>query len=284
MLPAHGYPGLRKYKHLVGHWGGPWNLQKVEFAEFPGAILMTTNCLIEPRKSYADRIFTRHSVGFKGIRHLDSMDFSDVIEAALKAPGFTAEDCKAYKPKTFNVGFARNTLLSNAGAIVNLVKTGKVSHFFFIGGCDGNESERSYFRDLAKISPKDSFILTAGCGKYRVNGLPLGDIAGFPRVLDCGQCNDSFSAIQVAIALTKAFNMKSVNDLPLSFAVSWFEQKAVAVLLTLLYLNVQKIRLGPHLPAFATPGMLKILNEKFKLMPVNHKDVKADLELMMKGQ
>lgn len=282
MLPAHGYPGLKKYKHLAGHFGGPWQLQRVEFANFPGAIVMTSNCIIEPRKSYKSRIFTRQMVGWPGVTHLEGTDFSQVVKAAKEADGFTQDDVPA-KPATMTTGFGKNAVLSNAGAIVDLVQKGKISHFFVIGGCDGSEGERNYFRELAIASPEDSVILTLGCGKYRINRLELGNLkgTGIPRVLDMGQCNDAYGAIQVAVALAKAFKT-DVNGLPLSFAVSWFEQKAVAVFLTLLSLGVKNIRLGPNLPGFCTPNMLKILVDKFNIARID--SVKNDLPKMMKNQ
>lgn len=282
MLPAHGYPGLRKYKHLVGHYGGPWQLQKLEFAAFPGSIVVTTNCLVEPRKSYKNRIFTRSVVGWPGVTHIKEHDFTPAIEAALEADGFTKEDLPM-KQSFLLTGFARNAVLSRAGAIIDLVKTGKISRFFVIGGCDGSEGERNYFKELALASPTDSLILTLGCGKYRINKLELGNLPGteIPRVLDMGQCNDAYSAISVASALAKAFNT-DVNGLPLSFAVSWFEQKAVAVLLTLLSLGIKNIRLGPHLPGFATPNMFAFLQQNFNLAKIG--SVEMDLPKMMKNQ
>jgi len=284
MLPAHGYPGLRKYPHLAGHYGGPWQLQKVEFSQFPGAIVMTSNCLIEPRKSYKCRIFTRQVVGWPGVTHIEGDDYLAVIQAAQKAEGFTEEDLKV-RPSFLTTGFARNTVLSLANVIVDAVKKGSISRFFLIGGCDGSEGERNYFRELALATPKDSVILTLGCGKYRFNRLELGNLPGteIPRVLDMGQCNDAFSAISVASALAKAFNT-DVNGLPLSFAVSWFEQKAVAVLLTLLSLSVKSIRLGPHLPGFASPAILNVLKEQFQVKVIHPEAVQADLQKMMAGQ
>lgn len=282
LLPAHSYPALQKFPHFAGHFGGAWQLQKFDFANFPGAILMTSNCLVEPRKSYKDRIFTTHSVGWSGVNHVPGPDFSKVIQAALAAPGFGPE-VEKQKEEFFTVGFGRNAVLGVADKVISAVKAGQISRFFFVGGCDGSETERSYFTEIVKQAPKDAVFLTAGCGKYRLNNLNLGDIGGIPRVLDMGQCNDSYSAIQVAVALAKAFNT-DVNGLPLSFAVSWFEQKAVAVLLTLLHLGVKNIHLGPNLPAFAGPTLAKVLTENFGLKPVNSSNPAADLKLMYAGK
>jgi hydroxylamine reductase len=280
MLPAHGYPGLKKYKHLAGNYGTAWQLQKMEFAAFPGPIVMTSNCIIEPQKSYKNRIFTRRCVGFSGVQHVEGNDFSAVIKSAQSCLGFSAEDAEDVK-KPLTVGFGRNTVMGVADKVIEGVKSGAIKRFFVIGGCDGTEGERSYFRDIAKATPKDSLILTLGCGKYRFNSLPLGDIGGIPRVLDMGQCNDAFSAISVAAALAGVFKT-DVNKLPLSFAISWFEQKAVAVFLTLLHLNLKNIRLGPRLPAFATPNMVKILVENYGVAPIG--DVQTDMKNMMQGK
>lgn len=277
LLPGHGYPELKKFKHLVGNYGGAWQLQKMDFALFPGPIVMTTNCLIEPKQSYKNRIFTRSVVGWPGVQHIPNDDFSKVIEAAKAAKGFEKDET----PRFIQTGFGRNTVLSIAGQVIDAVKAGTVKHFFFIGGCDGSEGERNYFKELALNSPKDSMILTAGCGKYRFNKFDFGTVGGLPRLVDMGQCNDAYGAIQVGLALAKAFNT-DVNSLPLSFAVSWFEQKAVAVLLTLLHLNVQNIHLGPHLPGFATPAILRILQEKFQLRPISP-DVRGELDVMLKN-
>jgi len=281
LLPAHSYPGLKKYPHLKGHYGGPWQLQKFEFSQFPGAIVMTTNCLIEPLKSYKGRLFTRSVVGWPGVTHIENDDFSGVVQAALEADGFDADDIEDYPDKTYTVGFGHNSVMGVADKVIDGVKSGAISHFFLVGGCDGSEGERSYFRDVAIKAPEDSIILTLGCGKFRVNDLNLGDIGGIPRVLDMGQCNDAFSAIQVAVALAKAFDT-DVNGLPLSFAVSWFEQKAVAVLLTLLHLGVKGIRLGPNLPGFATPAMVDVLVSEFDLKPIGNID--EDMAKMIQNQ
>jgi hydroxylamine reductase len=276
MLPARGYPGLKKFKHLAGNYGGAWQDQKTEFAKFPGAILMTTNCIQEPQENYGKRIFTSGFVGWPGVTHIANGDFSPVIAAALAAPGF-AEDGP---DKTILVGFGHNAVLGVADQVVAAVKSGAIKHFFLVGGCDGARSGRDYYTQFAESVPDDCVVLTLACGKYRFNKLDFGAIGGIPRLLDVGQCNDAYSAIQIAAALAKAFNC-GVNDLPLSFVLSWYEQKAVAVLLTLLHLGVRNIRLGPTLPAFVTPNVLKVLNEKFNLMPIKtaEQDLKAMLQL-----
>lgn len=281
MLPAHGYPELRKYKHLVGNYGGAWQLQKMEFGRFPGPIVMTTNCIIEPRDSYKDRIYTRGEVGWPGVKHLTSRDFSQVINQALSMEGFKNATTKN---KPITVGFGHKTVLSVADKVLTAAKSGELSHIFLIGGCDGSEGERSYYRKLAEKSPANSLLLTLGCGKFRINHKDYGTLGstGIPRLLDMGQCNDSYGAIVVASELAKALKT-DVNSLPLSLALSWFEQKAVAVLLTLLHLNIQNIRIGPALPAFVTPSTLNLLVEKFKLKPVNVDNVDQDLALMMKN-
>jgi len=280
LLPAHGYPGLKKYKHLVGNYGGAWQEQKFDFRNFPGPIVITTNCIVEPRKSYQSRIYTRSVVGFPGVTHIPDYDFSKVVQQALELPAIEKDEAPTYTM----TGFARNAVLANAGKVVDLVQAGKIKHFFLIGGCDGAEGSRSYFKDLALGAPKDTVILTLACGKYRFNKQfdKFGDIEGLPRLLDVGQCNDAYSAIQIASALANAFNT-DVNGLPLSFAISWFEQKAVAVLLSLLSLGIRNIHLGPTLPAFVTPNMLNILVEKFAIKPTNP-DVQADLNAYLAKQ
>jgi hydroxylamine reductase len=270
MLPAHGYPGLKKYRHLAGNYGGAWQDQRREFAEFPGAILMTTNCIQKPADSYRDRIFTSGLVAWPGVRHIADRDFAPVIEAARAAEGFAA-DAPA---ETILVGFARAAVMGVADKVVEAVKAGKIRHFFLIGGCDGARPGRNYYTELAEAVPHDCVILTLACGKYRFNKLPFGDIDGIPRLLDVGQCNDAYSAVQIALALAKAFDC-DVNDLPLSLVVSWFEQKAVCILLTLLHLGIRDIRLGPSLPAFITPAVLNVLAEKFNIMPI--RTVQEDL-------
>jgi hydroxylamine reductase len=276
MLPAHGYPELKKFKHLVGNYGGAWQDQKVEFSKFPGAILMTTNCIQEPQANYEERIFTSGFVGWPGVMHIANGDFSAVIAAAQKAPGF-AEDGP---DQTILVGFGHQTVLGVADQVVAAVKAGAIKHFFLVGGCDGARSGRDYYTEFAESVPKDCMILTLACGKFRFNKLDFGTIGGIPRLLDIGQCNDAYSAIQIAVALSKAFNC-GVNDLPLSLVLSWYEQKAVAILLTLLHLGIRNIRLGPTLPAFVTPNVLKVLNEKFNLMPIKtaSEDLNAILQL-----
>lgn len=274
MLPAHGYPELTKRKHLVGNYGGAWQDQKVEFANFPGAILMTTNCIQEPQSDYKARIFTCGHVGWQGVQHVTNGDFTPVINAALAAPGFSEDG----PDKTILVGFGHNAVLGVADQVVNAVKAGKIRHFFLVGGCDGARTGRDYYTEFAESVPSDCMILTLACGKYRFNKLEFGTVAGLPRLLDIGQCNDAYSAIQIAVALSKAFGC-GVNDLPLSLILSWYEQKAVAILLTLLYLGIRNIRLGPTLPAFVTPAVLQVLVEKFNLMPVQtaEQDLKAIL-------
>ena len=274
MLPAHGYPGLKKYKHLAGHYGGAWMKQRREFNGFPGAILMTTNCIMEPRESYKSLIFTSGMVGWPGVPHIQNQDFTPVIEAALAADGF-AEDGEAIENI---VGFGHNAVLGVADKVIDMVKRGAIRHFFLIGGCDGAESGRNYYTEMAETIPKDCVILTLGCGKFRLNELELGDIEGIPRRLDMGQCNDSYSAIQVAVALANAFET-DVNSLPLSLIVSWYEQKAVAVLLALLHLGIKNIRLGPKLPAFVTPAVLDVLVDKFNIMPIT--TAKNDLKAIL---
>ncbi|MCX6966628.1 MAG: hydroxylamine reductase [Verrucomicrobia bacterium] len=263
MLPAHGYPKLKAYKHLAGNYGGAWQDQKVEFAQFPGAILMTTNCIQEPQQSYQGRIFSAGHVGWPGVRHISDGDFAPVIEAALAAPGF-AEDGS---DKTILTGFGHHAVLGVADKIVEAVQAGAIKHFFLVGGCDGAKVGRDYYTEFAESVPDDCVILTLACGKYRFNKLEFGDIGGIPRLLDMGQCNDAYSAIQVAVALANAFKC-GVNELPLSMILSWYEQKAVAILLTLLFLGIKNIRLGPTLPAFLTPAVLEVLVEKFNLMPI----------------
>ena len=275
MLPAHGYPGLKNCKHLAGNYGGAWQDQKDEFARFPGAILMTTNCIQEPQSSYTQRIFTSGLVGWPGVQHIANRDFSPVIQAALAAPGFTEDG----PDKTILVGFGHNAVLGVADKVISAVKSGAIKHFFLVGGCDGARTGRDYYTEFAESVPQDCVILTLACGKYRFNKLDFGTIGGIPRLLDIGQCNDAYSAIQIAVALSKAFNC-GVNDLPLSLVISWYEQKAVAVLLTLLHLGIRNIRLGPTLPAFVTPNVLNVLVEKFNLMPIQ--TAQADLAAILK--
>ena len=260
LLPAHAYPKLRAYPHLVGNYGGAWQNQNEDFAAFPGPIIMTSNCLIEPSPSYRQRIFTAGPVGWQGVRHIENENFAPVIQAALALPGF-----KEDAPEKFvTVGFGRHAVLAVADKVIDAVKSGDIKHFFLIGGCDGAAPGRNYYTDVAEQAPNDSVIMTLGCGKYRFHDKEFGDIGGIPRLLDIGQCNDAYSAIQIASALADAFDC-GVNDLPLTLMISWFEQKAVAVLLSLLSLNIQGIHLGPTLPAFITPAVLDILVEKFDI-------------------
>jgi len=263
MLPAHGYPELKKYKHLVGNYGGAWQNQQKEFEAFPGAILMTTNCIQKPRDNYMARIFTSGLVAWPEVVHISDRDFTPVIDAALAAEGF-AEDGP---DKSILVGFGHEAVLNVADKVIEAVKTGAIRHFFLIGGCDGAKPGRNYYTEFAQAVPEDCVILTLGCGKYRFNKLEFGEIGGIPRLLDVGQCNDAHSAIQIALALATAFDC-GVNDLPLSLIVSWYEQKAVAILLSLLHLGIRDIRLGPTLPAFVTPPVLEVLSNKFNLMPI----------------
>jgi hydroxylamine reductase len=263
MLPALAYPGLKKYPHLVGNYGGAWQDQVREFDAFPGAILMTTNCIQRPRNSYRGRIFTSGLVAWPGVRHVTREDFSPVIAAALAAPGFP-EDAPE---QTITVGFARNAVLGVADKVIEAVKAGQIRHFFLVGGCDGAKPGRNYYTELAQQIPDDCVILTLACGKYRFNRLEFGDIDGIPRLLDVGQCNDAYSAIQIALALADAFGV-GVNELPLSLILSWYEQKAVGVLLTLLHLGIKNIRIGPSLPRFLTPSVLEVLVDAFGIAPI----------------
>ncbi len=273
MLPCLAYPELKKYKHLVGNYGGAWQDQRKEFDAFPGSILMTTNCIIRPQETYKARIFTTGLVAYPGVEHV-SGDFSTVIEAALAADGFT-EDAPA---KKIMIGFARNAVLGVADKVIEAVKAGDIRHFFLVGGCDGAKPGRNYYTEFAEKVPQDCVILTLACGKYRFNKLEFGDIGGIPRLLDVGQCNDAYSAVQIAVALAGAFDC-GVNDLPLTFVLSWFEQKAVAILLTLLNLGIKNIKLGPSLPAFVSPAVLNVLVENFNIAPVGNVD--EDLKAML---
>ncbi len=274
MLPALAYPRLKKYKHLVGNYGGAWQDQKKEFDAFPGAILMTTNCIQKPRDGYQARIFTTGLVAWPDVTHVPDQNFGPVIEAALAAPGFT-EDAEE---QTIMVGFGHNAVLGVADKVIEAVKSGAIKRFFLVGGCDGIEASRSYYTDFAQQVPDDCVILTLACGKYRFNKLEFGDIGGIPRLLDMGQCNDAYSAIKVASALANAFDC-GVNDLPLSMILSWMEQKAICILLSLLHLGIKNIRIGPNLPAFITPAVLQVLVHNFNIMPVTtaEKDLEAIL-------
>ncbi|MBW1698535.1 MAG: hydroxylamine reductase [Deltaproteobacteria bacterium] len=274
MLPCHGYPGLKKYSHFYGHYGTAWQNQNKEFARFPGAILMTTNCIQKPQSSYKDNIFTTGLVGWPGVVHIKDKDFAPVIQKALEMPGFP-EDISA---KEVMVGFGHNAVMGVVEQIIEAVKNKAIRHFFLVGGCDGAKPGRSYYTEFVEKVPGDCVVLTLACGKFRFFDKELGQIGGIPRLLDVGQCNDAYSAIQIASALADAFDC-GVNDLPLSIVLSWYEQKAVAILLTLLHLGIRDIRLGPSLPAFITPNVLKVLMEKFNLMPIStpDEDLKAIL-------
>ncbi|WP_423368292.1 hydroxylamine reductase [Burkholderia sp. LMG 32019] len=270
MLPAHAYPVLKAFPHLVGNYGGAWQDQQSDFAHFPGPILMTSNCIIEPMPQYRQRIFTTGPVGWPGVRHLEHHDFSMLIRAAQALPGFPA----TAPEQTITVGFGRHAVLGVADKVIDAVKAGQIRHFFLIGGCDGAAPGRNYYTEFAEQAPDDTVVMTLGCNKYRFNRHAFGDIGGIPRLLDLGQCNDSYSAIRIATALADAFEC-GVNDLPLSLVISWFEQKAAAVLLTLLALGLRNIRLGPTLPAFVTPGVLAVLVEQFGIQPIG--DAGTDL-------
>jgi len=270
MLPAHAYPKLKAFQHLAGNYGGAWQDQQREFAEFPGAILMTTNCIQKPMPAYRDRIFTTGLVAHEDARHVENGEFGPVIEAALAAPGFAATTPE----KRITVGFGRNAVLSVADKVAEAVKSGAIRHFFLVGGCDGAKPGRNYYTEFVEKTPKDTVVLTLACGKYRFNKGEYGDIGGIPRLLDMGQCNDAFSAIQIALALSKAFGV-GVNDLSLSLVLSLYEQKAVAILLTLLHLGLRNIRLGPSLPAFLEPEAVQVLVDQFAIKPTT--TAEADL-------
>jgi len=278
MLPCHGYPELKKYSHFYGHYGTAWQNQGKEFPAFPGAIVMTTNCIQKPKGDSAEKMFTTGLVGWPGIPHIpghgDEKDFTPVIEKALSLPGFAEDEDKGQ----VMVGFARNAVLGVADKVIEAVKSGAIRHFFLVAGCDGAKPGRNYYTKFVEMLPKDTVVLTLACGKFRFFDMQLGDIGGIPRLLDIGQCNDAYSAIQIAVALAKAFDVE-VNDLPLSMVLSWYEQKAVAILLTLFYLGIKNIRLGPSLPAFVTPNVLKVLVDNFNIMPITtpEEDIKAIL-------
>ena len=269
MLPAHGYPALKSYKHFFGHYGTAWQNQKEEFEQFPGAILMTTNCLQKPRDSYQGKIFTTGLVGWPGVTHVPNSDFVKVVDKALEMPGFPTEEDRG----SVWVGYARNTVLRDhpmgrvLDTVVDYAKAGKIRHFFLVGGCDGAKPGRNYYTEFVEKAPNDTVILTLACGKFRFFEKDLGAIDGVPRLLDVGQCNDAYSAIVIATALAEALGV-GVNELPLSLILSWYEQKAVAILLTLFHLGIKGIRLGPSLPEFVTPNVLKVLVENFDLKPI----------------
>jgi hydroxylamine reductase len=274
MLPAHGYPELKKYDHFYGHHGTAWQNQAKEFAEFPGAILMTTNCIQKPRDPYKNNIFTCGLVGWPDINHIADGNFERLIKKAQELPGFAAD----MEGRSVMVGFARNAVLGVADKVIEAVKGKAIRHFFLVAGCDGAKPGRNYYTEFVEKAPKDTIVMTLACGKFRFFDKELGDIGGIPRLLDIGQCNDAYSAIQIAVALSKAFNV-GVNDLPLSMILSWYEQKAVAILLTLFYLGIKDIRLGPSLPAFITPNVLDVLVKNFAIKAITtpDKDLKTIL-------
>lgn len=282
MLPAHAYPELKKYPHLKGNFGTAWQNQQKEFANIPAPILFTTNCLMPPKESYADRVFTTEVVSYSEIIHVgETKDFSPVIEKALALGGY-AEDTVFTGINGGNkvmTGFAHNAVLSVADTVIDAVKGGAIKHFFLVGGCDGARTGRNYYTEFVKKTPSDTIVLTLACGKYRFNDLDLGTIGGLPRIMDMGQCNDAYSAIQVAVALAEAFHC-DVNDLPLSMVLSWYEQKAICILLTLLHLGIKNILLGPTLPAFLSPNVLNFLVEKFNIAPISTPE--DDLKKLMK--
>ena len=279
MLPAHAYPELKKYSHLKGNFGTAWQNQQKEFADIPAPILYTTNCLMPPKASYADRVFTTALVSYPGMQHIgDDKDFTPVIEKALELGGY-AEDRQftgINGGTSVMTGFARGTVLGVADTVISAVKSGAIKHFFLVAGCDGARPGRNYYTEFVKQTPADTVVLTLACGKYRFNDLDLGTIGGLPRLMDVGQCNDAYSAIQIAVALANAFEC-GVNDLPLSMVLSWYEQKAVCILLTLLHLGIKNIRLGPTLPAFISPNVLNYLVENFGIAPITtpEADIKA---------
>ena len=282
MLPAHGYPELKRYAQLKGNFGTAWQNQQKEFADIPAPVLFTTNCLMPPKASYADRVFTTALVSYPALQHIgEDKDFTPVIEKALELGGY-AED-QAFTGinggHTVMTGFAHGAVLSAADQVVEAVKTGTIRHFFLVGGCDGARPGRNYYTEFVKQTPPDTVVLTLACGKYRFNDLELGTIGGLPRLMDIGQCNDAYSAIQIALALAKAFDC-GVNELPLSMVLSWYEQKAVCILLTLLHLGIQNIRLGPTLPAFLSPNVLNYLVEHYGIAPITTPE--EDLKQLLK--
>jgi len=285
MLPAHGYPELKKYPHLKGNYGTAWQNQQKEFDNVPAPILFTTNCLMLPKSSYIDRVFTTSVVGYPGTIHIPDVngikDFTPVINKALELGGWPED--KQFTGinggTSVTTGFARNTVMGVAGAVIEAVKSGAIKKILLVGGCDGARPGRNYYTQIVKQAPPDTIILTLACGKYRFNDLDIGTIAGIPRLLDMGQCNDAYSAIQVALALADAFKV-GVNELPLTLVVSWYEQKAVAILLTLLSLGIKNIYLGPSLPAFISPNVLNVLVEKFNIKPISTPE--ADLKEILR--
>lgn len=274
MLPAHGYPELRKFSHLAGNYGGAWQEQQLEFDQFPGAILMTTNCIQYPLHTYADRIFTTGLVAWQGITHIENGDFSELINTAKVLPGFDSDGEEKY----IYTGFGHNAVISRADTIVEKIKSGEIKRFFLIGGCDGARMGRNYYTDFARSVPEDSIIMTLACGKYRFNKLEFGEVAGLPRLLDIGQCNDAYSAVKIANALAEAFDT-DINCLPLSFILSWYEQKAVAILLSLLSLGIKNIKIGPTLPQFIEPEVMEFLVNNFGLQPITNPE--SDLQSIL---
>ncbi|MGD8845975.1 MAG: hydroxylamine reductase [Desulfobacteraceae bacterium] len=274
MLPTHGYPELKKYAHFYGHYGTAWQNQGKEFDAFPGAIIMTTNCIQKPKESYRDNLYTTGLVGWPGVQHIADKDFTPAIDKALSMPGFAADE----PGKSVMVGFGRNAVMGVAGQVIDAVKAKAIRHFFLVGGCDGAKAGRNYYTEFVEQVPDDCVVLTLACGKFRFFDKELGDIGGIPRLLDVGQCNDAYSAIKIAVALADAFEC-GVNDLPLSMILSWYEQKACVILLTLLHLGIKDIRLGPSLPAFISPNVLNVLVENFNIMPIGtaQDDLKAIL-------
>ena len=276
MLPAHGYPALKKYKHLVGHFGTAWQNQQKEFDGVPAVYLFTTNCIQKPRLSYFDQVFTTGLVAWPGVEHVNNKDFSKLITRAQEIGGLPEK-----AGSTLMTGFARNAVLGVADKVIDAVKTGAIRHFFLVGGCDGAKPGRNYYTEFVEKSPKDTVILTLACGKFRFNHLDLGDIGGIPRLLDIGQCNDAYSAVKIAQALAGAFNC-GINDLPLSLVLSWYEQKAVVILLSLLHLGMKNIRLGPSLPAFITPNILNFLVQNFGIKPIG--TAQEDLDTILNAK
>ena len=274
MLPTHGYPNLKKYKHFYGHYGTAWQNQAKEFADFPGPIVMTTNCIQRPKESYLKSIYTCGVVGWPGATNIKDRNFAPVIKKAQEMPGFAADT----NGKSVMVGFARNAVMGVAGTVIEAVKNKAIKHFFLVAGCDGAKPGRNYYTEFVEKVPKDCVVLTLACGKFRFFDKDMGDIGGVPRLLDVGQCNDAYSAVQIALALAGAFKV-GVNELPLSMILSWYEQKAAAILLSLLHLGIKNIRLGPSLPAFITPAVLDVLVKNFNIMPITtpDQDLKAIL-------
>jgi hydroxylamine reductase len=273
MLPAHGYPELKKHSHLAGHFGTAWQNQRKEFENVPAVFLFTTNCIQKPKNTYIDQVFTTGPVWWPGVKHINNNDFSDVIKKAENLGGFEES-----RGKNLTTGFARNAVFGVADKVIECVKSGSIKHFFLVDGCDGSKPSRNYYTEFVEKTPHNTIVLTLACGKFKFNYLDLGSICGIPRLLDVGQCNDAYSAVQIALALANAFNC-GVNDLPLSFILSWYEQKAVVILLSLLHLGIRGIRIGSSLPAFISPNILRFLVENFDIKPIStpDEDLKAIL-------